>query len=118
IVEVEHMAHLAVGKRRIEQPELEVSADHGCLRPTADLPQHAEKRVNALVPAPGQRATDPVEDAAPGFALRCRRKIKKPCCSEMPTKRLGQGRSVGIEILVHCQRSGVIGRKSEVETSL
>ncbi len=77
IVEIKHVAHLAVGERRIEQPELEASAKHGCLWPAAGLLQYAKERIDGLVPAAGERAANPVEHATTGLALRRRREVGK-----------------------------------------
>jgi len=39
VVEIEQVAHLAVGERRIEKPELEAAAEHGRLRAPAGFLQ-------------------------------------------------------------------------------
>jgi len=77
IVEIKHVAHLSVGERRIEPPKFEASAKHGRLRPAASLLQHREEGIDSLVYAAGERAANPVEHAATGFALRRRRQIGK-----------------------------------------
>ena len=101
VVEIQHMPHLAVGKRRIEPTELEATAEHGRLRRAAGLLQHREERVDRLVPAAGERAADPIEHAAPGFAPRRGRKIGKPRRREMPAQGLGQRHGIGVEVLIH-----------------
>ena len=70
VVVVEHVAHLAVGERRVEQAELELAAEHGRLRLAGGFLQHAEQRRDGAVAGARQRAADPVEHAAPRLALR------------------------------------------------
>ncbi len=91
VVEIQYMAHLTVGQRCIQSPELEISAEHGSLRPATHPLQHCEERVDGPVPAASERAANPVEYTAPSLALRRRRKIGEPCRREMPAQRLGEG---------------------------
>src|SRR6266446_5345371 len=101
IVEIKHVAHLAVGERRIEPPEFEASAKHGRLRPAAGLLQYANERIDGLVPAAGEHAANPVEHAATGLTLRRRRQIGKLRRREMGAEGLGERYGDGIEVLVH-----------------
>ncbi len=103
IIEIKHMAHLAVGKRRIGEPKLEVSAQHGRLWPAACLLEHCKQRIDRFVPAPRERTASPVEHAATGLALRRRRKIGIPGCREMRAQGFGESCGSGIEIPVHCR---------------
>ena len=67
VVVVEHVPHLAVGKRGLHQPELALAAEHARLRLAADRGEHGEKLVDGRMGAAGERAADPVDQAAPRF---------------------------------------------------
>src|SRR5262252_3157829 len=106
VIEIKHMAHLAVGEGRIEQPESEVPAEHRRLRPTAGLLQDGEECIDGLVPAAGERTANPVEHTTTSLALRRRRQVGKPRRRKMRAQRLGERYRRGVEVLVHgCQVS-------------
>jgi hypothetical protein len=67
IVEVEHVTDLAVGKRGLEGPELPAAPDHRDGLAAAQSVQPREQHVDGSVPAAGQSAADPIQDAAPAL---------------------------------------------------
>ncbi len=101
VVKVEHVAHLAVGERRIEQSELELSPENRRDRLSGSFRKNAEQRCNGAVARSGQRAADPVEHAAPRLPLRSFSEVAKLRRREMAAQRLGQRHRVGLEVLVH-----------------
>ena len=105
VVVVEHVAHLAVGERRVEQAELELAAEHGRLRLADGLLQHAEQRrrsVRGRLPASAQ----PIQSSRPRRASRCAAvgQIAESRRGQMRAQRLGQRDRVGLEVLVHATR--------------
>ena len=64
VVEIEHVAHLAVGERRFGDAELELVAEHRRLRLRVQRLQHRQQLADRRMPAAGERAADPVEHAA------------------------------------------------------
>jgi len=101
VIVVEHVAHLAVGQRRVEEAELEAAAEHGRLWPAGRLVQDVEQRGDGLAPAPRQRTTDPIEHAAAGRPHRRGREVAESRRRKTCTERLGQRRGVAVEILLH-----------------
>ena len=101
VVVVEHVAHLAVGERRVEQTELQAAAEHGRLRLARNLLQHRKQRGDGLMPAAGERAADPIEHAAPRLADRGRGNVLEPRRRQMAAQRFRQRFCVGFEVLVH-----------------
>ena len=75
VVIVEHVAHLAVGERRLHQAELALAAQHRRLRLTADRGEHSEELVDGRVSAAGQRATEPVDQPAARLVHGALRKV-------------------------------------------
>ena len=101
IVEIEDVPHLAVGERRVEQPEPQLAAEYPRLRPAAGLLEHRNQLGDGGMGAAGQRAADPVEHAAAGLVHGGRREIAEACAGQVATQRLGQGDGGGVEVLVH-----------------
>ena len=101
VVEIEDMPHLAVGERRFGEAELEPASEHARLRTAADLLEHLDQLAHRRVPAAGEGATDPVEDAAAGLVLRGRREIAVLRRRQMAAQRLGQRHRIGMKVLVH-----------------
>jgi hypothetical protein len=64
VVIVEHVTHLAVGERGLHQPELALAAKHARLRLAADRSEHGQKLVDGRMAVAGERAADPVDQAA------------------------------------------------------
>ncbi len=75
VVEIEHVAHLAVGERRFDQAELETVPEHRRLRLAVQRLQHRQQLADRRMAAAGERAADPVEHAAACFMHRALRQI-------------------------------------------
>ncbi len=101
VVEVEDVPHLAVGERRIEIAEPQIAAEHAGLRPSARLLEHGDELIDRRMAAAGERAADPVEHAAAGFAPGGGREVVEAGIGEVGAQRLGEGHRIGREILVH-----------------
>ena len=68
VVEVQHVTHLAVGERRIEQAELELAPEHGCRGLPEVFLQHAEQCRDGAVPEPA--SAHPIQSSTPRRASR------------------------------------------------
>ena len=82
VVEIEHVAHLAVGERRIGEAELELAAEHRRLRLRIQRLQHGSSfpTVGCRLPASAQ----PIQSSTPRRASERRgRQIGKLCGREM-----------------------------------
>ena len=101
VVEIQDMSHLAIGERRFGKAQLEPASEHARLRAAADLLEHIDQLAHRRVPAAGERAADPVEDAAAGLVLRGRREIAVLRRRQMAAQRLGQRHRIGMKVLVH-----------------
>ena len=96
VVEIEDVAHLAVGERRIEEAEPQVAAaEHARLRSPARLLEHGDELGDRRMGAAGQRAADPVEHAAAGFVPRGIREVVETCIGEVRAQRLGERHRIG-----------------------
>ena len=69
VVVVQHMAHLAVGERRIEQSEFELASEHGCGRLAGGFLQHARASV-VMVRWPEPASAQPIQSSTPRRASR------------------------------------------------
>ena len=70
VVEIEHVAGLAVGERRFHEAELHSASEHGRLRLAAQLLQNRHELAERRMPAAGERAAEPVEHAPARFMHR------------------------------------------------